>query len=70
MAEQIVALQRNYFGEIISFKTSNGRIISYRKALQEAEEGLIDGLHINEDYEGSSYLTPMTTNSFNEFPLF
>ena len=70
MAEQLVALQRNHFGDIINFQTSEGRIISYRKALQEVEEGNIDGVNIQEDHDGSTYLTPGMISSFNEYPLF
>jgi len=70
MSEQIVALQRNYYGDIISFKTSSGRVISYRKALQEVEDGTIDGIHLIENQDGSNDLLPETTNSFNEFPTF
>ena len=66
MGEQLVAVQRNYFGDIISFQTSSGRVISYRKALQEAEEGLIDGINIDEE----NNLTPNIGSSFNEYPLF
>jgi hypothetical protein len=70
MAEQIIALQRNYLGEIISFKTSSGRVISYRKALQEVENGIIDGIHLGENQDGTTSLIPETTNSFDEFPIF
>lgn len=70
MAEQIVALQRNYFGDIISFKTSGGRVISYRKALQEVQEGVIDGINVYENQDGSYDLIPETSSSFNEFPIF
>ncbi|MCQ6273968.1 DUF3892 domain-containing protein [Bacillus sp. V3B] len=70
MAEQLVAIQRNYMGDIISFQTSGGRIISYRKALQEVEEGNIDGVNILEGHDGSAYLTPGMISSFNEYPLF
>ncbi|KAA9021839.1 DUF3892 domain-containing protein [Niallia endozanthoxylica] len=70
MSEQLVAIQRNHFGDIISFQTSTGRVISYRKALQEAEEGIIDGVNIKEGHDGSSYLTPGMISSFDEYPLF
>jgi hypothetical protein len=66
MGEQLVAVQRNYFGDIISFQTSSGRVISYRKALQETEEGLIDGINIDEE----NNLAPNIGSSFNEYPLF
>ena len=47
--ERIVAVQKNIFGEIINFQTSSGRIISYRKALQEAESGNIAGVEVIEE---------------------
>lgn len=52
--EQLTGVYRNNAGEIISFLTSEGRVISYRKALAEAEDGVITGVNIQE-----------TTNSDN-----
>jgi hypothetical protein len=46
--EKLTGVFRNQAGEIISFQTSNGRIISYRKALQEAEAGILSGIEIQE----------------------
>lgn len=67
--EQLVAVHRNYLGEIISFKTSAGRIISYQKALLEAEDGMITGVNIEESHDGQSViLVPETASSFNEWP--
>ncbi|WP_066061213.1 hypothetical protein [Neobacillus soli] len=66
--ESIVALHRNYFGEIISFVTSEGRIISYRKALNEAEDGLIQGIHAIPDVHGKISLMPETNQSFDHYP--
>ncbi|MEH7300651.1 DUF3892 domain-containing protein [Neobacillus drentensis] len=66
--ETIVALHRNHFGEIISFVTSEGRIISYRKALVEAENGLIQGIQAIEDGEGSVSLLPDQDQSFDHYP--
>ncbi|WP_026581151.1 DUF3892 domain-containing protein [Bacillus sp. J33] len=68
--EQLVAVHRNHNGEVISFQTSEGRIISYRKALQEAENGLIDGIRITEGEDGLMYLNPAEVSSFDEFPSF
>ena len=52
--EEIVAVDRNHFGDIISFRTSSGRVISYQKALQEIQEGKIAGAEIqNPGMEGS-----------------
>ncbi|MBS4190950.1 DUF3892 domain-containing protein [Bacillus sp. FJAT-49705] len=67
--EQLIAVSRNFHGEIISFKTSSGRIISYRKALQEVEDGIITGVNIVEgNDEQSLILIPMTTASFDRLP--
>ncbi|MBU8878978.1 DUF3892 domain-containing protein [Bacillus sp. FJAT-29790] len=66
--EQLIAVHRNNYGDIISFQTSKGRIISYRKALQEAENGIISGVRIGESEDGVSYLTPEITPSFDELP--
>lgn len=69
LEEQLVAVHRNYYGDIISFKTSNGRIISYQKALQEAEIGQITGVNIQNGQDGhSSILVPETSISFHDWP--
>lgn len=52
--EQLTGVIKNYAGEIISFETSSGRIISYRKALQEVEEGIITGVEIQETEDAPS----------------
>ena len=44
--EEIVAVDRNSYGDIISFRTSSGRVISYRKALEEIEAGNLTGVQI------------------------
>jgi hypothetical protein len=66
--EKLVAVHRNHNGEIISFQTSNGRIISYRKALLEAEEGTINGVSMVEETNGSTMLTPTNDLSFEQYP--
>jgi hypothetical protein len=68
--EQLVAVHRNHNGEILSFHTSSGRIISYRKALQEAKEGVIEGIHIAEEEDGTMSMIPAASSSFDEFPSF
>lgn len=47
--EEIIAVDKNLSGEIISFKTSSGRVISYRKALNEIENGTLSGVQISEE---------------------
>ena len=65
--ETIVAVERNYLGDIISFKTSNDRIISYRKALLEAEEGLLDGVKLSETSYEDGYPF-IIEDTFTEYP--
>jgi hypothetical protein len=66
--ESIVALHRNYYGEIINFVTSEGRIISYRKAIQEAENGLIQGIQAVKEEHGKISLIPESDQSFDHYP--
>lgn len=51
--EHITKVQRNDHGEIISFQTSSGRIISYQKAIIETESGVIQGTNIVRYYNGN-----------------
>jgi hypothetical protein len=66
--ESIAALHRNHNGEIINFVTTNGRVISYRKALQEAESGIIDGVQTIKDEYGNLTLLPELEQSFDHLP--
>ncbi|MFT8321019.1 MAG: DUF3892 domain-containing protein [Bacillus sp. (in: firmicutes)] len=66
--EQLVAVERNHNGQIISFKTSEGRFISYRKALMEVENGIIDGVEITENQEEDG-LSMSFENTFDNYPL-
>lgn len=66
--ETITAIHRNHYGDIISFVTSSGRIISYQKALIEAENGDLSGLAIEEDPEGKPFLAPQSIQSFDDYP--
>lgn len=70
MTEHLMAVQRNYLGDIINFQTSSGRIISYRKAIQEVSQGTIDGVLIQEEHNSASTLTPSIGSTFNEYPIF
>jgi hypothetical protein len=54
--EYIEKVQRNLHGNIISFQTSQGRIISYQKALIEAENGLLRGITIETGTDGAIHL--------------
>ncbi|WP_019155906.1 DUF3892 domain-containing protein [Robertmurraya massiliosenegalensis] len=52
--EKIVSVYRNHMGDIISFQTSQGRIISYRKALLEASDEKFSDVHIVEYENGET----------------
>lgn len=70
--EELVAVDRNHSGEIISFKTSSGRVVSYRKALQEIEAGTIAGAQIIEANSAEEEALIQAINQddpdFNNFP--
>ncbi|MED4204136.1 DUF3892 domain-containing protein [Neobacillus mesonae] len=66
--ETITALHRNHFGQIISFVTSEGRVISYQKAIMEAENGVISGLQMESDITGNISLKPEDSHSFDDYP--
>jgi hypothetical protein len=68
MAEEIIAVQRNLQGDIINFQTSSGRIISYRKALQEAEDGIITGVSVHEGTESDLPVLTSELTSFDDLP--
>ncbi|RLQ95167.1 DUF3892 domain-containing protein [Falsibacillus albus] len=68
--ETIEKVQRNHLGNIISFETSSGRIISYQKAIQEIENGLITDVSIQVNADGSERIDSVAGDDpdFNEFP--
>ncbi len=66
--ERLVAVHRNHVGEILSFQTSEGRIISYRKALQEVEEGILNGVNLIKTATGGIILTPTNNYTFEKYP--
>lgn len=68
--EEIIAVFRNHFGDIISFQTSNGRIISYRKALAEAMEERITGIDLVELDNGAVDLVSSNGDDFDHLPSF
>lgn len=66
--EQLIAVHKNHAGEIISFQTSSGRIISYRKALMEVSAGNISGVNIMEETNGNSSLLTADGSDFQTYP--
>lgn len=65
--ELLTGVYRNHAGEIISFLTSEGRVISYRKALAEAEEGVITGVNVQETADSDNHIDFDLPN-VNELP--
>jgi hypothetical protein len=65
--EQITGVYRNNAGDVISFLTSEGRVISYRKALMEAEEGTLTGVNI-EDKDSSQPPLGFESSFINQLP--
>ena len=72
--EEIIAVDRNSVGEIISFKTTSDRVISYQKAIQEIKNGVITGVEIMESYGGDDPIIIQNSNptdfQFENFPRF
>lgn len=72
--ETFVAIQKNHEGAIINFKTSTGRVLSYRKAIMEIENGAISGAYVWTGENGESYIrtTPgdSPANSLDDLPAF
>lgn len=66
--ELLIAIHKNNAGEIISFQTSSGRIISYRKALLEANTGMISGVNIYEGTDGATSLVSADGSDFEQYP--
>lgn len=70
--EEIVAVDRRINGDIISFLTSTGRVISYRKAIEEIEQGVLTGVEVKmcED-EGGPQIVQVSGSKddpFDDFP--
>jgi hypothetical protein len=68
--EEIIKVQRHDNGQIISFQTSTGRIISYQKAVMEAQDGVLSGVSVDYDPEGLSQLADTFSgeSTFSDLP--
>ena len=54
--ETFVAVQKNGDGDLTSFKTSGGRILSYEQALDEVKNGTIAGANTFKGRDGEFYV--------------
>jgi Protein of unknown function (DUF3892) len=72
--ETFVTVQKNHQGDIIGFKTSKGRVLSYRKALMEVENGAITGVHVVTEHDGEQYIRSNpdgdASNNLDQLPTF
>jgi hypothetical protein len=66
--EQLTGVFKNHAGEVISFQTSSGRVISYRKALMEAEAGRITGVSIKETETEDEFELPYEIENVSSLP--
>jgi hypothetical protein len=66
--EQLTGVFKNHAGEVISFQTSYGRIISYRKAIMEAESGRITGVSIKQTETEGEFELPYEIENVSSLP--
>ena len=71
--ERIVAVRKNCEGDIIAFKTDNGRELDYVTALNEAKAGLIAHVDVFHKYGRDiirSEPDGIKENNLDQLPLF
>lgn len=72
--ERFVAVQKNGDGDLTSFQTSTGRVLSYEQALQEIQAGAIAGVNIFKSKDGAPHIRGDAdgdpTNNLDQLPLF
>ena len=56
MAENIVAVRKNGDGDITDFKTSMGRELNYDRAVQEVQNGMIQGANVGKARNGRAVI--------------
>ena len=71
--EKIVAVRKNDDGDIIAFKTENGRELDYVTALNEANEGMLAHVDVFHKYGRDiirSEPDGIKENNLDQLPLF
>ncbi|MFD1776127.1 DUF3892 domain-containing protein [Paenibacillus rhizophilus] len=72
--ERFVAVQKNGDGDLTSFQTSTGRVVSYEQALQEIQAGAIAGVNVFKGKDGAPHIRGDAdgdpTNNLDQLPLF
>ncbi|WP_409341179.1 DUF3892 domain-containing protein [Paenibacillus sp. MBLB4367] len=54
--ETFVAVQKNGDGDITAFQTNTGRVLDYGAALQEVQNGAIQGVNAFKGRDGDTYI--------------
>ncbi|QWU13435.1 Protein of unknown function [Paenibacillus sophorae] len=72
--ERFVAVQKNGDGDLTSFRTSTGRVLSYEQALQEVQAGSIAGVNLFKGKDGALHIRGDAdgdpTNNLDHLPQF
>ncbi|WP_078552530.1 DUF3892 domain-containing protein [Bacillus alkalicellulosilyticus] len=54
--ETFVAVRKNNEGDIVELKTSTGRVMDYKQAQQEVQNGIISGANVFTGRDGEPHL--------------
>ncbi|MEI7027878.1 DUF3892 domain-containing protein [Paenibacillus sp. y28] len=72
--DSFVAVQKNSDGDITAFRTSSGRTLDYAQALQEVQQGAIQGVNAFKGRDGELYIRGDAdgdpSNNLDNLPLF
>ncbi|GAA0363162.1 DUF3892 domain-containing protein [Bacillus horti] len=74
LKETIVAVRKNGDGDIVQLKTSSGRVLHYKDAQKEAQNGEIAGVNVFMGKDGDPHLRGNAdgdpTNNLDNLPSF
>jgi hypothetical protein len=72
--ETIVAVQKNGDGDLIAFKTSSGKTLTYQEALHEAQNKTFAGVNVFTGKDGEHYIRSNAdgdpSNNLDNLPTF
>lgn len=74
MRDTFVAVQKNGDGDIVQFKTSSGRVLTYEQALADVNNGEVLGANVFKGKDGEMYIRGNAdgdpTNNLDNLPTF
>jgi hypothetical protein len=74
LSETFVSVQKNGDGDIVSFKTSSGRVLSYEEALNDVNTGAVLGVNVFKGKDGEMYIRGNAdgdpSNNLDNLPTF